>query len=93
MNDVEVWTYEEGLRFECARDLLTAMIGTRSAMIAEEMQKANPDPEIVASFRAERFAFAQRRNSFHVYDNEKIESVFNEFSDVVREAYSSNSLT
>lgn len=90
MGDVETWTHEEGLRFACARDLLTAMIGTRSALIAAEMQKADPDPDIVASFRAESFAFAQRRNSFHVGDSEEIENVFNDFSEVAREAYGSN---
>lgn len=87
MGDTETWTHEEGLRFACARDLLTAMVGARSAMIAEEMQKANPDPEIVARFRAESLAFAKRRNSFHANEKERIESIFNEFSEVAREAY------
>lgn len=84
------WTYEEGLRFACARDLLTAMIGARSAMIAEEMEKLNPDFNLIAKFKIDSFTFAQRRNSFHVGDKEKIEAIFNEFSEAARDVYSNN---
>lgn len=82
------WTFEEGLKFDCARDLLTSMIGMRSAMIAEEMKKQNPDFDLVAKFKVDSFVFARRRESFHVGDKEKIEAIFDEFSEVVRDGYS-----
>lgn len=87
-DDTVTWTFEEGLKFDCARDLLTSMIGMRSAMIAEETAKQNPDFDLVAKFKADRFVFARRRESFHVRDIEKIEAIFDEFSEVVRDGYS-----
>ncbi|MBC3806751.1 hypothetical protein H8K52_05245 [Undibacterium seohonense] len=81
------WTFEDGLRFECARDLMTAMIGISSGKIAEEMQKINPDQELIQKLKADSFSFARRRESFHVHDKEKIESIFSEFTEVVRQAY------
>lgn len=82
------WTFEDGLKFDCARDLMTSMIGLCSAMIAEEMEGPNPDLDLVAKLRIDSSVFARRRESFHVGDIEKIEAIFDEFSEVVRDGYS-----
>lgn len=78
------WTYEEGLRFECARDLLTDRMGECSASIAEEMQKLSPDSHAIARLREERLRLSMRRDSFHVGDSDEIEKILNEFASLKR---------
>jgi hypothetical protein len=81
---LEQWTYQEGLDFECARELITDAMGICTANIAEEMRKSSPNEQTIEANDLERKRLNHLRNSFHVSDVQKIEQLLTEFGPIVR---------
>nr|WP_315472838.1 hypothetical protein [uncultured Undibacterium sp.] len=78
------WTYQEGLDFECARELITDAMGICTANISEEMHKSSPNEQTIEANDLERTRLHHLRNSFHVNDVQVIKQVLAEYGPIVR---------
>ncbi len=81
---LEQWTYQEGLDFECARELITDAMGICTANLSEEMHKSSPNKQTIEANHLERIRLNRLRNSFHVSDVQKIKQVLTEFGPIIR---------
>ncbi|WP_131701587.1 MULTISPECIES: hypothetical protein [Xanthomonas] len=61
-------SFEDGLAYEAARELINSRIGTLSSELSEENSKAAPDVEILASLRSQRRALVVEREELRSDD-------------------------
>jgi hypothetical protein len=73
------WTHEEGIAFECAREVITDVMGILSSEIAREV-----DPQIAESKRKQRSALFQEREALRVSDQKTIARVRQVYGKTVR---------
>lgn len=74
------WTHEEGVQFECAREVITDLMGILSAQIA-----TTTAPDALAALRARRSALAQERARLKVADHDDIARIREGYGRIVHE--------
>lgn len=61
-------SFEDGLAYEAARELINSRIGTLSSRLAEESEKDNQDPTVLAALRSERRSLVVEREELRSDD-------------------------
>jgi len=79
------WTHEEGLNFECARGLITDLMGIVTAERASET-----DPAKISALNRQSRALFQERSCLHVQNQDEINIVIQRYADFVRTHYEGN---
>jgi len=69
------WSFQQGIKYECARDVITDCMGILTAEIYSE-----PDPIKRQALKDLRRAFAEQRVLFHVNEDEKISGVLAKYT-------------
>ena len=67
-----LWTQEESIAFECAKEVMNDMIGICSSLIATERQKLNPDSKRIETLAATRLDLLKERDTIRWYDKDII---------------------
>lgn len=81
------WTFEEGLLFESARELLTDLISVQTDIIWRELNKTIPNGSLVERSRAERTRLHLIRNSVRIGDSQSAINVLTEFLPIFKETF------
>nr|WP_315481930.1 hypothetical protein [uncultured Undibacterium sp.] len=81
------WTHEEGLNFECARELITDLLGIVTAERTSEI-----DPVKIAALNMQSRALFQERSCLHVQNQDQIKMVIQKYADTVRLHYEEHKL-
>lgn len=79
-----VWTQEEAIAFECARECIGHMMAIYTGQIAEEEAKPQPDRQRIEVMRAERSRLASERRELHVNDHAQVARVRAEYGATIR---------
>lgn len=66
---MEMWTQEQAIAFETARECITDMMAICTGKLAHERAKAVPDDRVIADILAERTRLAQERARLRVLDD------------------------
>ena len=69
------WTQDESIRYEVAREAITALMAFRSQWIFEEEEKPLPDKMAIEQWETERAQFASELHGLSVYDQRKLASI------------------
>ncbi len=80
-----LWSQDEAIAFEAARECLGDMMAICSAAIHEVKCTSQADPQRLANLEAELAALAAERTSLHVGDHDGIARVRAFFGQRVRE--------
>jgi hypothetical protein len=78
------WTQDQAIAFECARDVITDMIGICSAAIAEEESKPVPDAARLAALEEAMARLGDERRSLRLFEHDKIARINKEYGEHVR---------
>ena len=78
------WTQDEAIAYECAREVVTDLIGIHSGQIAEEKKKSQPDVARIQALDAERQRIFQERRALRVEDSAEVARIRTEYGAVVR---------
>jgi hypothetical protein len=87
MDDVEqkpLWTQEEAIAFECAREVICDMMAICTGRMADETRKPNPDTQRVEEMRARRAKLAQELTDLHFTAYEEIARIRAEYGAIIR---------
>ncbi len=79
-----LWTQEESIAFECAREVMNDIAGICSSLIAEEKAKAIPDLKRIEVLYQKRFNLLKERDAIHFDNKEKITKVRAEYGAKIR---------
>jgi hypothetical protein len=66
------WTQEEAIRYEVAREAVTALMAFRSQWIFDEEAKPSADHMLIERWESERAALAAELRGLHVCDHERV---------------------
>ncbi|HKP61488.1 MAG TPA: hypothetical protein VJV78_32385 [Polyangiales bacterium] len=66
------WSQDQAVKYEVAREAITALMAFRSQWIFDEEGSAAPDLAAIESWRAERAAFAAELRSLDVRDQKTL---------------------
>ena len=78
------WTQDEAIAYECAREVVTDVIGIHSGQIAEEENKPQPDAARIKAVEAECLRIFQERRALRVEDGAEVARIRTEYGAVVR---------
>ena len=79
-----LWTQEESVAYECAREVITDLSSICTSRIYGELDKKTPDHGLVASLRARRTRLFNERRGLMVENQEEIARVRKEYGAEVR---------
>jgi hypothetical protein len=79
-----LWSQDEAIAFEVARDAINAVMSIYTGQIAVEERKAEPDVAAIAGIAARLSALHQERTALHVKDHAAIARVRQEYGAFVR---------
>ena len=80
-----LWTQEEAINFECARETITHLIAMVTADLAKEETKATPDASLVQQYDRRRLELALERENLSVSHHDDIERIFAVYGKMIRE--------
>jgi len=80
-----MWNQEQAVAFECAREVITEMMGILTFQINEYSKQAEPNPAHLKLLRADRSRLAAERASLHVGQDEKIAQVREKYGSFIRQ--------
>ena len=72
------------IAYECAREVVTDLIGIHSGQIAEEENKPQPDAARIKALEAECLRIFQERRALRVEDGAEVARIRTEYGAVVR---------
>src|SRR5450830_646254 len=81
---MQKWTQDQAIAFECAREVITDMMAIKTALIATETEKVNPDSEYLIDLRTKRSKLSIERSGLHVDDDAKIDCIREQYGAIVR---------
>ena len=84
-NSEPLWTQDESIEFECAKEVISDLMGICSGKIAEEEAKPNPDLEKIKNLKAELSARFDERVHLYLKSNSEIKRLNIEYGKIVRE--------
>jgi hypothetical protein len=70
-----LWTQEQAIAFESARECITDLAGIYTALIEAARAQAVPDEVRIQSLRATRSALVQERSELRLHDGDRIAEV------------------
>ena len=80
-----LWTQEESIAYECARETMNDMVAICSSLVAQEKKKADPDLQRIASLYGERLTFLKERDSINLHDQATIQKIFNNYGSKIKD--------
>lgn len=80
-----LWTQDQAIAFEVARECITHMMAIYSGQLAQERDKAEPDDVVIAALLAERTRLAQERARLHVVDDAGVARATEVYGRAIRE--------
>ncbi|HEX5806424.1 MAG TPA: hypothetical protein VFY31_08840 [Macromonas sp.] len=80
-----LWTQDQAIAFETARECITDMMGICSGQLAQERAKTVPDEKVVAEILAERTRLSQERDRLRVLDDACVARATEFYGRAVRE--------
>lgn len=80
-----LWTQDESISFECAKEVINDLMGICSGEISEEESKENPDMLKIKKLKAERSNLFGERSHLYLQDNATIERIETEYGKRVRD--------
>ncbi|MDY0134401.1 MAG: hypothetical protein RBS14_01780 [Atribacterota bacterium] len=81
---MEQWTQDEAIAFECAREVITDLMGIQSGEIQLEENKPKPDQARIDGFKAELSRLFKERAALTVTNQPEIARVRSEYGAIVR---------
>ena len=81
---MQLWTQDEAIAYECAREVISDVNAILSSEIAEESAKASPDATRIEQLGAERSRHFQERASLRIHDHDEIARIRTEYGARVR---------
>jgi len=85
-----LWTQDEAIAFECARECINDMMAICSSEIADEEKQEHPNQEKIAMLEARRFELAMERRKLTLKDKKQIATVRKEYGTWIRNYRSQN---
>ena len=82
LNSIPKWTQDQAIAFECAREILTHVIGIYTAEITEATKKAL-SPSAIERLEVKLEAVIQERNNLRVTDDVTIERVCRDYGEEI----------
>lgn len=82
---MEIWTQEQAIAFETARECITDMMAICTGKLAHEREKAVPDASVIVALLAERTLLAQERTRLRVADDAGVSRINEVYGQVVRQ--------
>lgn len=79
-----LWTQNEAIAYECARDCITDLIGIYCAEIADEEESEKPDLDKIAKLENEMARLARERASLTLTDHDRIAAIRKEYGALFR---------
>jgi len=79
-----VWSQEEAIAYECARECITHLMAIYSGMIHAEEAKAERDQARLSGWRAARRKLAEERRDLRATDRNNIARIRTEYGALVR---------
>jgi hypothetical protein len=79
-----LWTQEEAIAYECAREVITDLSAICTARIYDEMAKQMPDHVLVASLEERITNLFNERRELSFADQERIVRIRREYGSEVR---------
>lgn len=71
-NKIPLWTQDEAIAFECAKEAIGHMIAICSSLIYKEECKEHPDVKRILQLEEKQNLFEDERINLHWYEKEKI---------------------
>lgn len=84
-SNVPLWTQDEAIDFECAKEVISDLMGICSGKIAEEEASPHPDLEKIEKLETERSALFDERAHLYEKDSFAIKRLNIEYGKKVRE--------
>lgn len=81
-----LWTQDQAVSFECARETMTELMAVQSARIAAEEAKPSPDVDAIAAHERRFAELAKERGQLTVEDEERNATVRRVYGAQVQEA-------
>lgn len=72
-------SFEDGLAYEAARELINSRIGELSTQLGDENSKESPDVDVVASLRSQRRALVVEREELRSDDRSAVLQTINRY--------------
>jgi len=84
-NNAPLWTQDEAIAFECAKEVISDLMGICSGKIAEEEASPYPDLRKIEKLEAERSVLFDERARLYLKDTFAIKRLNIEYGKKVRE--------
>ena len=78
------WTQDEAIAYECACEAITHLMAIKTKLIHEEEQKENPDMDMTARLRIERYGLHVEREDLQLKDHDSITRIRSEYGAIIR---------
>lgn len=82
---MSMWTQDEAIAFEAAKECIGHWIAIKSGEIGDERAKPMPDATRLSALDAEVTRLVQERSSFHVDDHVQVARIRQRYGSLVRE--------
>jgi hypothetical protein len=79
-----LWTQDEAVAFECAREAIGHMIAICSSLMYDEKKKLLPDLKRIAELEMKRSFFSAERKKLHLDDKYNIARVRKEYGSKIK---------
>lgn len=84
MGKQPLWTQDEAIAFESARETIGHMIAICSSLMGKEESKPNPDREKIKLLREKQFSLAMERRELRLKDHKNIDRIEQEYGLKIR---------
>jgi len=79
-----LWTQDEAIAFECAKEAITDMMAIFSSQIDEETRKPQPDQQRLSELKAELFSLGREQITLRGNDQNTIAKIRREYGAKIR---------
>ena len=79
-----LWTQEEAIAYECAREVITDLSSICTSRIYSELAKQIPDHDLVASLKARRTNLFNERRDLKIGNQDEIARLRKEYGSEIR---------
>lgn len=79
-----LWTQEESIAFECAKEVMNDIIGICSCLLGVEQKKASPNLSRMAELEQKRYDLLKERDAICWNDTAKIAHIRREYGAKIR---------
>jgi hypothetical protein len=86
-NSEPLWTQDESIDFECAKEAVGNMIAICSSLIADEKRREVQDLSRIKELNQKRSIFEDERKNLHWYEKEKIAKFRKEYGQKIKNYY------